>query len=263
MNPSMNSQVTNSARRERMSALLGMLAIVSSCGTAAQAATVNVNPSQDTSIYNEGDASNALGALYAGATAGAQLRRALMEFDIAGSGIPAGSTINSVTLSLTLTKIGPAGAAPFELHPLLSSWGEGTSFGTGQGSAATPLDATWNYRFYNTNLWTTAGGDVGATSGTANIGSAAGTAYTFASQPGLVANVQTWLDFPGSNFGWILRAADETPSNVSARAFGSRESVPAQRPTLTVNYTPTPEPGTFSLLAAAGLAAFAQRRRSA
>ena len=41
----------------------------------------------------------------------------------------------------------------------LADWGEGTSFGLGAGSPATPGDATWLHTFYNTDLWTNAGGD--------------------------------------------------------------------------------------------------------
>jgi hypothetical protein len=213
--------------------------------SASLADTVQIRPSLDNSIYSERENSNALGRLYAGATPPGNLRRALLKFDIAGSGIPSGSVINSVTLSLTLTKIGPADAGPalFELRPLLSAWGAGTSIGIGAGGSPTPGDATWNYRLYNTSSWTTPGGDYGFASGTANIGTTVGATYTFASQPGLVANVQSWFDLPGSNFGWILKAADETPGlYATAREFGSSESPLAEQPTLTVNYTPLTPP---------------------
>ena len=238
-------------------ALLGAALVAAVCVTAAEGATVSLIPSQDNSIYSEGDNSNALGPLFTGETPNLTVRRALLEFNIATSGIPAGATINAVSLALTQTKIGPAGSATFELHPLLAAWGEGTSVGTGAGGSASAGDATWNFRLFNTNSWATPGGDFGATSGTTVFGTT-NTTYMFLSQPGLVADVQNWLNSPGSNFGWILRAANE--SAVSARELGSRESSPGLRPTLTINYPAAPEPGSIALLGL-GTVALARRRR--
>ena len=45
--------------------------------------------------------------------------------------------------------------------------------------------------------------------------------FTFSAQ-GLIDDVQTWVDDPNSNFGWIIAAQNET-SGVSARRLGSRE----------------------------------------
>lgn len=246
-------------RKRLLPMLMAATGIAAGLGSVAQSATVVINPNQDNSIYSESDNSNALGGLFAGETVGGNLRRALLEFDIAGSGIPAGSIINSVTLSLAQTKIGPAGTATFELHPLLAAWGEGTSAGTGTGGAPTAGDATWNFKLFNTSSWVTPGGDFGPTSGTASFGTT-NTIYTFVSQAGLVADVQGWLNTPSSNFGWILRAAVESPGVTTAREFGSRESSPAQRPALTVNFTTVPEPTSVAMLVM-GCGALAVARR--
>jgi hypothetical protein len=65
-------------------------------------------------------------------------------------------------------------------------------------------------------------------------------AYTFATTPALVADVQVWLTNPASNFGWMMRSAAENVQQ-SARRFANRESA-ADKPTLTVGYTlPPPE----------------------
>ncbi len=236
------------------------MAVAGWCSTAGGAVIV-IHPSQDNSIYSESNSSNALGGLFAGETQDQALRRALLKFSIAGSGIPAGATITSVSLGLTQTKIGPGTSATFELHRLSSAWGEGTSSGTGSGGLATAGDATWNYRLYSTSLWTSPGGDFGSTSGTATIGTTVPSLYTFASQSGMVADVQSWLNSPGSNFGWILRAADESPGITTAREFGSRESL-GQEPALTVNFI-VPEPGTLGLLGTgvSGLLLRTRRRR--
>jgi hypothetical protein len=239
---------------------LSVFVILFSASTAAVADTVDIAPSLDNSIYSEDDNSNALGDLFAGVTNDSATRRALMMFDIAGN-IPAGATINSVTLDLTQTKIGPAGASTFELHALSDAWGAGTSDGTGTGGSPTTGDATWNYNFYNTSSWATPGGDfAAAASGTASIGTSLGD-YTFASQSGMVADVQDWLDSPSTNYGWLLEAANES-TGPSAREFGSRFS--ASPPELTVTFTPVPEPGALALFAVAvavgGLACLRSRR---
>ena len=256
--------VNSSPCRRGQAGYLGLVLGFASCLPGwcpmARGAIVTIYPNQDNSIYSESDASNALGQIYSGTTPLGAVRRALLEFNVAASGIPSGSVIDSVSLDLVLTKIGAAGTAvaAFQLHPLLSVWGEGSSSGSGSGGVATPGDATWNYRLFDTSTWTRPGGDFSAVpSGTASIGVTVGAAYTFSSQPGLVADVQNWLNNPGANNGWILRAADELA--VTAREFGSHETIPAQRPVLTVSYSPVPEPGTFGLLGAAAMASVARR----
>jgi hypothetical protein len=240
---------------------IGITSLTALCSPFADAVTVSLQPIQDTSIYSENDNNNGLGFLYAGETAASAnfaLRRALMQFNVAGS-IPAGSTIDSVTLTLTLTKNGAAGTAAFSLNPLLAAWSAGTSSGSGLGGAPTPGSATWNYSSFNTNLWASAGGAIGASSGTTNIGTSIGSTYTFASQSGMVADVQGWLDSPGTNFGWALKAVNESPNIVSAKELGSLESAPSSRPSLMITYT-IPEPGTLALLCF-GLPALLMRRR--
>ena len=80
-------------------------------GGAASAASVTINPSADNTIADGVDpgsgedfTDNSSGAcefLFGGTTADTFARRALLRFNFAGS-VPPGSTINSVTLSMTL-----------------------------------------------------------------------------------------------------------------------------------------------------------------
>ena len=249
------------SRRTRLSVAVCAITLTVAALSCTESATVVIHPNQDTSIYSESDNSNAVGALYSGTTNRDAIRRALLRFDIAGS-IPPGATIDSVSLTLTQTKISPGVTALFELRPLRADWGEGTSFGSGAGALPSPGDATWNFRRFNTNTWNSPGGDAGAPSGTATIGTGVGVTYTFGSQAGMVADVQSWLNTPGTNFGWLLRAANESPAITSAREFGSRESDLTQQPTLTINFTPVPEPGTAGLLGAAAMLSCVRRRRS-
>ena len=56
--------------------------------------------------------------------------------------------------------------------------------------------------------------------------------YTWGPTSQMQADVQDWLDNPASNFGWLLRASDET-SLQTARGFDSRQSLTAaNRPVL-------------------------------
>ena len=82
-----------------VSALLRITMLAAAWGSAAHGAIISIHPSKDNSIYSESDNSNGLGELFAGQNALGDLRRALLQFDIAGS-IPAWSIIDSVSLDL-------------------------------------------------------------------------------------------------------------------------------------------------------------------
>jgi len=205
----------------------------------ASAAMISINPSKDNTLYqynpNEGDLSNALGFhFFAGETGMGELRRGVLAFDIAGN-IPAGSTILGVTLSLNMSRTGVDTARTIELHTLLADWGEGTSQATGEegtGAPATPNDATWRHRFFDTIFWTSEGGDFSATvSASQSVGPVG--MYTWSSSQ-MRADVQSWLDDPASNFGWLV-LGDESQI-LTAKRFGTRES--ASPPVLTILYRP-------------------------
>jgi hypothetical protein len=239
-----------------------MIMVCSLVGTAS-AASVVITPSLDTSIYSESDNSNAQGFLFAGRTNAGGIRRAMIQFDVLGGGIPAGSVINSVSLTLVQTKSGGSAGQTFELVPVSKAWGEGTSLplsAGGQGALPTAGDATWNFQVFNATptSWTNPGGDVGGASGSASLG-VSNQAYTFTSQAGMVADVQQWLDTPSSNFGWMLRAVTES-SVTSAREFGSSEL--GTKPTLTIDYTAVPEPGVLGLLGSLACLRLISRRRA-
>lgn len=208
--------------------------------------TVMFTPSKDNTIYSESTNSNALGNLYsgrAGAAASGATRRALLRFDL--SSIPAGATVTSASLILTKNKGGAATTNPSDLHKLSADWGEGTSFddpgggagdGGGDGATATTGDATWVHRFFNTSSWMVTGGDFLASPSASTVVNLTHGQYTW-SGAGLVADVQSWIDNPSTNFGWILRG-DESITSSAAR-FNSRESSTG-KPTLTIQYTTCP-----------------------
>jgi hypothetical protein len=243
-----------SARREQRTSKLFLAlilaALLGSVPSLATAQLANINPIKDNTLYEfdaaEGDVSNALGNhFFAGATGTGELRRGVLAFDIAGN-VPAGSTILGVTLSLNMSRTPTGTARTVELHKLLADWGEGTSVAPGEegeGAPATTNDATWRHRFFDTIFWTTEGGDFSATvSASQSVGSVG--VYTWSSSQ-MRADVQSWLDDPVSNFGWLV-LGDESEI-ATAKRFDTRES--ASPPVLSIIYrpagprpTPTPRP---------------------
>lgn len=226
------------------------------------AAELAVPPSRDNTLFEEfaqqegcsASTSNGAGRyLFSGFTNTGLERRAVLRFDLGA--IPPGSTITAATVTLHLNRVA-SGAAPddrFGLRRLIADWGEGTSDGgsaEGGGGPATPNDATWCERFYQVSEWASLGGDfVSPASATIAVGTAAPASYVWGSTAEMVADVQSWVDAPGSNFGWIL-IQDLLPPPVgeppllpegaaaTARRFDSREGVAAVQPRLDVTYLP-------------------------
>ncbi len=209
--------------------------------TASAQTQVNIAAGKDNTLYesNTGAFSNGAGEyFFVGRTVNGERRRGLLFFDIA-SNIPAGATINSVTLRLNMSRT-ISGSLLVGLHRVSADWGEGTSNAVGEegsGATATTSDATWRHRFFNTSFWTNPGGDFVGTASDEKSISATGF-YTWGSTPEMVNDVQSWLNTPSSNFGWLLLGI-EAQTN-TAKRFDSRQNPnAASRPLLTVNYTAT------------------------
>jgi hypothetical protein len=214
--------------------------------SSASAAMISINPSKDNTLYQyvpaEGDLSNGAGFhFFAGENGTGEIRRGVLAFDIAGN-VPPDSTITAVSLSLNMSMTAVDTVRTVELHKLLADWGEGTSHapgGEGSGAPATPNDATWRHRFFDTIFWNTQGGDFSSTvSASQSVGPVG--PYTWSSTQ-MVADVQSWLNNPASNFGWLVLGDESTAT--TAKRFDTRES--ASPPVLTIQYTraqPTPRP---------------------
>jgi hypothetical protein len=184
----------------------------------------------------------------AGTTLNGYRNRGLLRFNPLG-GIPAGSKIKSVQLILEVVEIPadePAGGN-FQLHRVLRAWGEGnkTSFGgPGRGDVATEDETTWNHRYaLTTNTWAAPGGLAGTDFSSAASGEQfiepAKNQYVFGSFAQMVADVQLWLDQPGTNHGWLLKVEDEE-TRTTARRFASREDT-EYGPLLVVEFDPPPK----------------------
>lgn len=217
--------------------LASILALALALAASAHAETVVLTPVADNTIYSHGDYSNGRGHLFAGTTGTDWFTRGLIKFEIAAN-LPILATIRSASLRLRMDRT-HAPAVPIALHRLETNWGEGTSLapsGGGKGGLAQPGDATWTHTFFNTAFWTTPGGDyvdvASATTIVAGVGE-----YVWGSSEAMVADVQSWLDQPATNFGWILIGPEGTTT--TAKRFASRtDPVATERPWLTIEYDP-------------------------
>ncbi len=240
----------------RLYAFAAMAGAALSLSTAV-ADTISLQASRDNTLFESmtGATSNGAGPnFFVGRNSQGSIRRALLRFDLAS--IPAGSTITSVSLTLVASQTqGPA--TDIALHRTLADWGEAGSSSTGGGGAPSqPGDATWIHTFFNTSEWANAGGDfVPAASATESVFEP-GT-YTWDSTPDLIADTQSWLDNPSSNYGWTLTGLETTMG--TAKRFESRESTGGSHPVLTIEYV-VPAPPTAAIAAFVGIAAIRRRR---
>jgi FtsP/CotA-like multicopper oxidase with cupredoxin domain len=205
---------------------------------AGEAAVLTLGASSDnTMCADNGALSNGSGNyFFTGATDNGSARRALLRFDL--SSIPAGSTINSVSLRLYCSRAKQNTSYSISLHRVLADWGEGTSHASGeegQGATAMTNDATWTHRLYPTTTWANPGGDhVSGASASTGVGPN-GQYFTWTAA-GMVADVQSWLDGNSPNFGWLL--IGQEGQGRTAKRFDSRQGLDAaRRPALTIDYT--------------------------
>lgn len=242
------------------------LAALALLAPAAAADSITIGASRNNTLIQDSLGSLGSGgaqAIFAGVTAqgsGVDKRRALIQFDIAGA-IPAGATITNVSLSLYCDRAANSSSSTFELHRIISDWGQGSSNRDNQGAmgaAAQPGDATWTSRFFGSGQnWAQPGGDFVAAASA--IRSQAGVGiYTWSSTSMLVADVQGWLNNPSGNFGWLIKN-NESSSRNARRFSGITWPEATQRPALTIQYT-IPAPGALSLAAVGGLVASRRRR---
>jgi hypothetical protein len=258
---------------------LSMLA----AGHELHAATVNLPAVQNASLLGGADATNnaSLGepGMFVGTDGQDNPKRGLIEFNIAGN-IPAGATITSVQLQLTVGQIagsgggGSSGGVTISLFDEAQAWGQptnvvgATSFGGhGHGAAPATGDATWNYAFFNATPWQIAGGDWTSSLSTIASASSNGTPATVTwSSAAMVSDVQNWLNNPSTNNGWLLKNSDEVDATDFLAFWGAQGAAnnnnPAIAPDLMVTYTPIPEPSSVLLLAI-GLPMLLARRRRA
>jgi hypothetical protein len=220
-----------------LSSALALLAASPAFGDARMLVSV-----RDNTLYESatGALSNGAGSkMFAGTSGGGLIRRAVVAFDC--STVPPGSVITGAALRLLMT-MSHAPNTFVSAHRVTQAWGEGAStapMGQGGGDTAQPGDATWTHTFSPAGFWTSPGGDfVAEPSATSLIGHFG--VYLWNS-PGLVADVQRWVNHPGENHGWILVGEEDFAP--SAKAFQTHESpFEGDQPLLLLEFLP-PCPG--------------------
>jgi hypothetical protein len=204
----------------------------------ASAGSVSVPALRDTTLIESATGALGNGAgphLFGGRTgqASGSIRRGLVAFDVAAR-VPRGATVTGVRLALHLSQSN-AGPVAVGLHRVLRAWGEGASSAAGgSGAPAASGDATWLHTYFPESFWASPGGDFAeAPSATAVVDQPG--AYQWGSTAEMVADVQSWLDDPAADHGWIL-VGDER-AGTTVKRFDSREN-PEEglRPILTIEF---------------------------
>lgn len=223
---------------ERIALLLTWCILLITATYAHAQNEIVLTPVRDNTLYESGAGNISNGAgehLFAGTTNIGAIRRALIAFDL--SEIPSDARVDSITLTLNMSRSVLAGQGTYTIHRVLSDWGEGPSQATGEEGGGAPAqtdDATWIHTFFDTATWDAPGGDFAESpSSTMQIGAAG--PYAWPGSDDLVADVQSWIQDPAINFGWII-LGDESADR-TAKRFDSREHpTAANRPTLRVYY---------------------------
>ncbi len=147
------------------------------------------------------------------------LNRAWVQFNL--SSIPAGSTVQTATLRLYLSTA-PATSRSYDAHRVTASWEEAT--------------VTWNNQ--------------PSVAATATFTQTTGTTPGVWMEWNVLADVQTFVNAPASNYGWrISDQAESDLSNTMAVFFSMQNAGIAFRPQLVVEYAgsaPTPTPTSTS-----------------
>ncbi len=217
---------------------IGILLLILMHSTESKAqTTIEFFATSDNTIYQEfTDYSNGSGEyLFAGTTVPSNKRRGLIDFNYFTELIPPCATIQSVTLTLHMSRT-ISGPKTVKLHRLLESWGEGSEDAFGEEGFGTQADtgsATWTDNYYTQSNWSRPGGyfddSASASASVDQIGF-----YSWSSAR-MAADVQSWLRSPGSNFGWIIIGDEST--GTTAKRFDTRENQNFENvPKLTVTY---------------------------
>ena len=200
--------------------------------------SMTLGASQDDTLYETTGKPLNNGAgqwVFAGNTNNSELRRGLITFDVA-SGLPAGAVVSSISLTMSMSRsIGSD--AEVGLHRVLADWQEGTIKGSGNegaGGEAGQGDPTWAQRALESLDWDAPGGDF-APAASAAVMVQGTDSYTWDSTKQLVADVQSWLDDPATNYGWLLQG-DESKSKTAKRFDSKDNDTEGNRPALLVKY---------------------------
>lgn len=213
--------------------ITGVMAIVPATGE-----TISLKPVADTSIFAAAPRNNlgASASMAVGSNAKNQPGRGLLRFDVAAA-LPPGAVVTRASLAFSVMKDPPAPEnSTFEVHRMLVAWTEGQGPGN-LGRAAVVGETSWTNRIHPDVPWSAPGGTPGidfATNASAVVSMLNEGRYEMEA-PGLGEDVQTWINDPSSNFGWMLKNNLEGTAQ-TARRVATRED-PDNAATLTIDYT--------------------------
>jgi hypothetical protein len=229
--------------------------LVGLLGARSAFAGSQVLTASDDTFINAGNPNNNNGAslsFFAGTDGHNGVMRGLVRFGLPAS-LRGRVTVTGVQLVLTIQALGDgtAGTAAIQsLQALTQPWTQGNGFGTGangftvgQACAGSIVGATWN----QTNCaagtsWSTPGATVAATvSGqvdTTGIPIGGLVTWSSATSPGMIADVQGWIDNPTTNNGWRISSSTEGNGTQTQRFFSTESG--ASGPTLSIAYSCKP-----------------------
>jgi hypothetical protein len=248
-------------------ALVAAVAALTGAGVVSHANTTTTAPAlKDAMIFGTSagaDTGNASGkgpAMFAGADGGSNRKRSLITFDLSSASIPSNATIVSATMTLVVAQIAGSGGQhglpdypdrTLSVFHLTQDWGEGNSGsptsmsvgGSGQGYAIGTGDSSWDYTFYSTSSWTTAGGDFNSTalaSVTFHEPFSLGQQLSW-STSAMATEVHNWLSTPTGYHGWEITSNLETDPT-SFLGFWTKDGAAANSnsalaPVLTIVYS--------------------------
>lgn len=162
--------------------------------------------------------------------------RGLFRFNLTNT-VPAGATINSVSISFKVLFTPGASPVPanFELYRMNKPWTEGRGTGNG-GSQALQGEPSWINQSTPV-AWNAPGALEDANPEVRSSVPVLGEGvWVMPSTTALIADVGEFLANPEINFGWMMvSSAESTPQSV--KRVGSRE-VPENAARLVIDYTP-------------------------
>lgn len=196
-------------------------------------------------------------ALFAGRIADEDNGRSVLAYDI--SAIPSGATIDSVTL--TLTKRNDDNTGKSEDHTITLHELDGAFVGDG------PTSPSWVNRDNDAPTpWDTPGGDFDATVLSSVVANSFltddGDKFVFPSSSEFVTAVQNAFNGSGTISMLLMSADSEADDDRGLFQFWSDNQTDVDdRPLLSIDYTPVPEPASLALILFGALGLAALRRR--
>jgi hypothetical protein len=205
--------------------------------TRVSALTPTLSPAADTFINSSSPDNNngTSPSIYTGKNGQNGLMRGLVRFtmppELQGRVTVSGVTLAMVTRGTGASDTTPPTPATESLQAITVAWSQGSGFGDGTttntvGQPCGTTGATWNQpNCAGGTPW--AGGTAASTvSGTASVPATLMAVVTWdstAGNAGMIADVQSWIDTPAPNLGWLITSSTEAATGGMAQRFFSLE----------------------------------------